>query len=209
MTQREDRALVRGSKKLSWLLRFGALEAGLQMDAAGWVERADLLRAASLDAGQLDEIVRHNNKQRFQVDGARVRACQGHGTEGTPVTRDALEASWAVYQGDDIIWHGTSVAALDGIASLGILPADRSHVHLAASASSRVGKRANVAVMLQVSVAGLRRLGREVFVSPNGVVLARDVPAAAIVGLVAQTHKAREVEAALRIKIIKTSISTT
>lgn len=112
-----DRAITRGSMKLSWLLRagprlpwgasgmrqrrVGARETGLGLDAAGWVERGELLQAADLSEEQLDEIVRLNNKQRFQVDSSRVRACQGHGTEGTPVTCDALEASWEVYTGDD------------------------------------------------------------------------------------------------------------
>ncbi len=194
----QSRRLVRGSKKLSWLLRFGANETGLEMDAAGWVQRDEVLRAARLDAAELDEIVRHNNKQRFEVDGSRVRACQGHGMDGTPVTREALEASWAVYGGDDAIWHGTNLQAVAGIAEGGILAVDRSHVHLAETTSSRVGKKANVAVMLQVSAARLRQLGREVFVSPNGVVLTRDVPPSAIVDLLAQTDKAKMAEATLR-----------
>ncbi len=198
MSRGADEAVTRGSMKLSWLLRFGARETGLQMDTAGWVERAELLEAAGLSEAQLDEVVRLNNKQRFQVDGARVRACQGHGVDGAPVTREALEASWEVYQGDDAIWHGTRAEAVPGIAEAGILPGGRTHVHLAAGTDSRVGKRANVAVMLQVSAAALRGLGREVHVSPNGVVLARDVPAAAIVGLEARTKKARRREDELR-----------
>ena len=168
------------------------------MDAAGWVECGEVLRITRLDENQLDEIVRLNNKQRFQVDGTRIRACQGHGLEGTPVTREALEASWETYCGADDIWHGTNVDAVRGIASAGILPVDRSHVHLAASTDSRVGKRANVAVLLRVSVSRLRALDHEVFVSPNGVVLVRDVPPEAIVGLVAQTKKARKEEKALK-----------
>jgi len=51
--------------------------------------------------------------------------------------------------------------------------------------------------MLQVSSSRLRALDREVFVSPNGVVLVRDVPPGAIVGLQAQTKKAQQQEQAL------------
>lgn len=81
MRDGQNKMLIRGSKKLSWLLHFGANEAGLKMDAAGWVELPEVLRAARLDGDLLDEIVRLNNKQRFQLDGPRIRACQGHGLE--------------------------------------------------------------------------------------------------------------------------------
>ena len=64
----------------------------------------------------------------------------------------------------------------------------RTHVHLAESAHSHVGKRANVAVLLHVDPTRVDGL----WVSPNGVWLTRFVPPAALVGFEACTRRARE-----------------
>jgi RNA:NAD 2'-phosphotransferase (TPT1/KptA family) len=119
------------SKKLSWLLRHGAGEAGLEMDAAGWAEVADVRR-------------------------------------------------------------------VEGIAREGILPGERTHVHLAEATDSTVGKRAAVDVMLAVAPSRLRELGIGLHRSPNGVLLAREVPPATIVGLVPVVDRARRQEPHLR-----------
>lgn len=190
--------MSRASKRLSWLLRHGAGEAGLSMDEAGWANVDEVLAAAGMSRHQLDEVVRDNDKSRFQVDGQRIRAAQGHSVEGMPITREALEASWQVYQGPDPIWHGTRASVLESIGRQGLLPGARTHVHLAETTDSHVGKRANVSVLLAVSVTALRQAGQEVWVSPSGVVLVREVPAACIVELRCLSRKARAREAELR-----------
>jgi len=168
------------------------------MDAAGWVAVEDVLRALSMTEDELEEVVAKNNKSRLERVGERIRACQGHSREGMPVTLEALEASWQAIMGDDEIWHGTKLDALEGIAKEGILPGARTHVHLAEEVDSKVGKRAQVAVMLKVSVSRLREQGFIVYKSPNGVVLVRQVPVDCIVDLKAMTEKARREEARLR-----------
>lgn len=175
--------LVKTSKKMSWLLRHGAAEAGVAMDEAGWVAVADVLRALRLDRATLDAVVRDNEKQRFQLDGDRIRACQGHSTAGAAVTLDELEASWTVRTSPAPVWHGTRIEAVASIAREGIRPVARTHVHLAPALDSVVGKRAAVQVMLEVSPAKMAEAGLKLFDAPNGVVLARQVPPACIVGL--------------------------
>lgn len=186
------------SHRMSWMLRHGAGELKLSMDPAGWVLITDLLHHLHATEMELDEVVRHNNKSRYQVDGEYIRAAQGHSLEGMPVTQKALEASWEIYQGPETVWHGTNVNALVGISSEGIVPGRRTHVHLAAEIDSRVGKRANVGVMLQVSATRLRSRSYEIFVSPNGVLLTRFVPPSCIVGMRAMTRTARNQEDVLR-----------
>lgn len=166
------------------------------MDAAGWVSVGDLLSTLRIDEATLDEIISTNRKRRIQRDGDRVRACQGH-SDGVPVTQDALEASWSKYAAERA-WHGTNVDAVKSIAERGILAGSRTHVHLAAELDSVVGKRANVHVMLGVSISALAKRSIRTFVAPNGVVLARSVPAQCIVELRAQTKRARSAEAELR-----------
>ncbi len=184
--------------RISWLLRHGAREARLSMDEAGWAPIGEVLRALRIDREALDGIVSQNNKARFDVEGDRIRASQGHSLDGMPVTREALEASWAIYKGEDRIWHGTHVEAIEGIAREGIHSGQRTHVHLARGLDSTVGKRHNVHVMLAVSVERLRKAGLEVYESPNGVILTRSVPADCIVHLRAISQRAQAQQRALQ-----------
>lgn len=190
--------ITKASKQLSWLLRHGAREAGVAMDAAGWVSVGDVLKAIRIRRDELDLVVAENNKSRLEVAGDRIRACQGHSLAGTPVTLEALEASWEVVDSLESIWHGTHVAAAQSIGQKGILPGERTHVHLAEELKSRVGKRANVDLMLEVSPERLLAEGLRVYRSSNGVLLCRRVPPSAIVGLVAVSSAAKKAEARLR-----------
>jgi putative RNA 2'-phosphotransferase len=97
-----------------------------------------------------------------------------------PVTLDALERSWRWAEPDHLLWHGTSVAAVEGIARTGLEPGGRTHVHLAPEADSHVGRRSAVDILLGIDPAKLRRLSVDVFEAPNGVLLARHVPVSCI-----------------------------
>ncbi|MDB4930461.1 MAG: hypothetical protein JWM10_2945 [Myxococcaceae bacterium] len=190
--------VTRASHSLSALLRHGAGAAGLAMDAAGWAPIDDVLRAARLSRELLDAAVADNGKARFELRDGRIRACQGHSLAGMPVTLDALEASWEEDPRAETIWHGTGPEAAESIAREGLLPGQRTHVHLADATDSKVGKRAGVAVLLGVDPTALRAAGLRVYRSPNGVLLARRVPAACIVDVVVATARARADEARLR-----------
>ena len=148
------------------------------MDAAGWVNQAELLNYLKLDCASLDQVIMENNKSRFECSEGRVRASQGHSLKEMPVTQEALESSWLIYedQGIDSIWHATKASALNAIKREGIIRGQRTHVHLASTRESEVGKRMNRAVLLCVSVKKLRAAGQEVYISPNGVILTRYVP---------------------------------
>ena len=179
------------SKRLSWLLRHGAGEAGLRMDEAGWTSVDDVLRKLHTNMETLLLAVEENNKARLELREGRIRACQGHSTEGMPVTREALEASWERHDGSGPLWHGTSVDAVEPILKEGIRSVGRTHVHLAEGVDSKVGKRANVDVLLEVSVPRLAAEGLGVYRSSNGVVLVRHVPPSCLVGLVPQSRHGR------------------
>lgn len=180
--QRQVRA---HSKRLSWLLRHGAGREGISMDNAGWVKLTDVLNFLNLDNDQLCLVIQENNKARFELHGEKLRATQGHSLDRMPVTQEALEASWTIYnpQGEDRIWHATQSQHLDSILKDGIIRGERSHVHLANAIDSPVGKRSNAPLLIEVSVAKLRTEGYEVFISPNGVVLTRFVPPSCIINV--------------------------
>ncbi len=185
-----DKTTVTASKKLSWLLRHGAAEAGIVLDHEGWASVADVLRVLAMSRALFDQAVETNEKKRFEVEGDRVRACQGHSGGVGGVSLEALEQSWEVLTDvEGLVWHGTNVNALEGIAAEGISSVARTHVHLASSTDAKVGKRANVDVLLGVSLAILRERGQTVWKSANGVVLVRHVPAVAIVAMESATKQ--------------------
>lgn len=171
------------------------------MDAAGWARIEDVLRVLNIRRAALERAVRENDKQRLQLEDDRVRASQGHSFDGTPVTLEALEASWSAYDSNASVWHGTHESALESIGREGLKPRGRTHVHLAAEIDSRVGKRAGVAVMLEVAPERVRERELTLFVSPNGVVLVRGVPPNAIVGMRAMTKRAQGRDTELRARL--------
>jgi putative RNA 2'-phosphotransferase len=185
------------SKKLSWLLRHGATEVGLDMDEAGWVDVDSVLRVLNMQRSDLETVVRENDKRRLELVNGRVRACQGHSIDNRAVTREGLERSWTVITSDASVWHGTSIEAVRSIAREGILAVGRTHVHLAPAMSSKVGKRASVHVMLEISPARVRDAGLNLYAASNGVVLAREIPAACVIGLHTMTKRAHEQRAQL------------
>ena len=146
------------------------------MSADGWALIDDVLRVLVMDRTALDHAVKDNDKQRLQVDGERIRACQGHSLAGMPVTREALENSWERVYPDHLLWHGTNRQALPAIRRDGLLPGRRTHVHLAPAKDSPVGRRSAVEVLLGVDSGNLA-----VYRAPNGVLLTREVPPDAIV----------------------------
>lgn len=178
---------TRLSKRVSWLLRHGAKQAGLAMDAAGWASIEDVLQNLQISRAGLDRAIKNNDKNRLQISGVAIRACQGHSPAGTPVTLEALEASWTRVEPSVPLWHGTTLNAIDDIAREGLSPRERTHVHLAASPDSRVGKRHNIDLLLEISTDQLAQHQIPVFRAPNGVHLVRHVPPAAITDITAQS----------------------
>ncbi|TNE84169.1 MAG: RNA 2'-phosphotransferase [Deltaproteobacteria bacterium] len=167
------------SKHLSWLLRHGAREAGLAMDEAGWARVDDVLALTGLDAQTLAEVVATNTKRRLMVRDGYIRACQGHSLDGMPVTREALEASWSRFEGPRA-WHATRPTLVARIREEGLLPMGRTHVHLAPSPTSQVGKRSAPA-LLEIDLDRVREANLGVFAADNGVVLVRRVPPEAVI----------------------------
>ncbi|MFT5681568.1 MAG: putative RNA 2'-phosphotransferase [Myxococcota bacterium] len=190
--------LKRASQSLSKLLRHDANKAGLTMDSAGWAKTADVRRIARISQSALDTVVAENNKTRLQIDGDYIRASQGHSFSGTPVTQEGLEESWTLWAGSASIWHGTRPELVESIARKGLLAQSRTHVHLAESVDSRVGKRAGVGVLLEVSPARVRAAGLAIFVSQNGVILVRHVPPESIIDLHPCSRRARSAAPRLR-----------
>ncbi|HEY0639615.1 MAG TPA: RNA 2'-phosphotransferase [Pseudonocardiaceae bacterium] len=173
---RGDDRHLRLSKLLSLWLRHNPDAGGLTLDAAGWTDVDDVLaayrrRGLAVDRAELEGLVRDSDKQRFALDGGRIRANQGH---SVPV-----ELGLATATPPPALWHGTSATALPAIRRDGLTRQRRHHVHLSADVATarRVGRRrAGEVVVLRVDAAAMAADGAEFLVSANGVWLVDAVP---------------------------------
>ncbi|NXY94293.1 RNA 2'-phosphotransferase [Streptomyces sp. BR123] len=171
----DDRRTVKVSKYVSKHLRHQPERIGLVLDPHGWVEIEALLRAAAahgfpITRVELDHVVAANDKQRFAVEGTRIRANQGH---TVPVDLDLPEAEPPAY-----LYHGTVAAALESIRTEGLRPMARHHVHLSPDreTATRVGARRGRPIVLSVDAGAMHAAGHVFRVSANGVWLVEAVP---------------------------------
>lgn len=170
-----EQRTVKVSKYLSKHLRHQPERIGLRPDEAGWVEIDDLLAALAAHSfrvtrDELDHVVASNDKQRFTIDGTRIRANQGH-TIDVDLGLEPAEPPAYLY-------HGTMARFLDAIRAEGLRPMNRHDVHLSRDreTATRVGARRGRPVVLAVDAGAMHRDGHTFRVSANGVWLTEAVP---------------------------------
>lgn len=171
----DEQRTVKVSKYLSKHLRHQPDRLGITLDENGWVAVDELMRAAAAHGfrftrAELDHVVAVNDKQRFTIEGTRIRANQGHTVE---VDLDLPPAEPPAY-----LYHGTVAGSLEAIRAEGLRPMKRHHVHLSPDreTATRVGARRGRPVVLSVDVGAMHRAGHLFHVSTNGVWLTDAVP---------------------------------
>ncbi len=163
---------VRLSKRMSHALRHAPWLYELELDEAGWTPVADLLAALGVSRAQLENVVRDNQKQRFELEGDRIRARYGHSLPGRIVREPGTPPAE--------LYHGTSESAATSILRDGLRPMRRQYVHLSVTRemAESVGRRKGERVLvLTVNTPAARAAGVE-FLRGNEIVwLAEHVPA--------------------------------
>lgn len=172
-----DKRLVKISKYLSKYLRHKPEKIGLHLDNNGWVEIDELLKAAKkhhffLSRYELEEVVKHNDKQRFSFDesGTRIRANQGHSIK--------IDLGLTPVIPPDVLYHGTVKQFLVNIQSQGLQKMSRHHVHLSATVETaqKVGSRRGKPIILIIDALKMHQAGYQFYCSDNGVWLVDSVP---------------------------------
>ncbi len=134
---------------MSRALRHDPARVGLELDAAGWVAVDALVHGLNAPGNpvtrtDVEDVVRHGSKQRFELDGDLIRARYGHSTEG--------RVELLVADPPAVLFHGTDREAAAAIAEEGLRPMGRQFVHLspAEETARRVGARHGRPVVFEV-----------------------------------------------------------
>ncbi len=176
-------ARVRLAKTLTWVLRHEPEAIAVELDDAGWIAVEDLaegLRSAGrvaladLDAiiDAIHQVVANDDKSRFELDGDRVRARQGHSI--------VVDLGYPSAAPPERLFHGTARRFLGRILQMGIERQGRQHVHLSSDPQTarEVGRRHGEPVVLSVEATRLHaEEGADFYVTDNGVWLVERVPA--------------------------------
>lgn len=174
-----DQHIKRISKFLSLILRHKPEKIGLQLDANGWANVAELLSKAHKNNRrftlvELEEIVEKNDKKRFTFneDHTMIRANQGHSLKTIDLQLEAIVPP-------DFLYHGTVSKFMEPIRKNGILKMNRQHVHLSKDKATAtvVGNRRGKAIILSIRTGDMHRAGFTFHCSKNGVWLTNHVPA--------------------------------
>lgn len=166
---------VRISKLLSYALRHDPAALGIQLDDAGWTDVDAVLgglatRGEALSRAELEEVVSSSDKQRFALEGSRLRANQGHSVD--------VDLGLERRQPPEVLYHGTVPRFVEAIRVEGLSRGKRTHVHLSPDVrtAETVAKRRGIAVVLKVLARAMHEDGHAFFLSENGVWLTEHVP---------------------------------
>lgn len=181
----DDPSDVQLSKKLSWLLRHGAVKKGISLDEEGYAKITNLLALNEFKKFTLEQIlyvVEHNDKKRFAVkecDGTfYIRANQGH--SNNVVNNSGIVIDKLLKRLDKplpTVIHGTTKDAYPLIIrSGGLKKMGRSHVHFAISEDYKPdiqtsGIRYNAEVLIYIDMKKAMDDGLTFYISDNDVVL--------------------------------------
>ena len=166
--------LISSSKFLSLVLRHRPDKINLELDKEGWAYTKSLSDKSGISISDIEEIVRSNNKKRFEFssDKIKIRACQGHSVD--------VNLNLNPKNPPFILYHGTSDINLDSIKKEGLKAMNRQHVHLSLDkeTAEKVGKRhKGKTVILEISAKNhVNSENAKYFESTNGVWLTENVP---------------------------------
>jgi putative RNA 2'-phosphotransferase len=161
-----EKRLIHMGKQLSFLLRHDseAFSNGL-IDKHGWRKVSELVKDHKYTKDLLDDIVKTNNKQRYEYneDETLIRARQGHSIK--------VDVNLSESTPPDILYHGTATRFLDSILEKGIVKGNRLYVHLSKDdeTATTVGARHGKPYVLKIDAKKMYEDGIKFYLSNNNV----------------------------------------
>lgn len=164
---------VKVSRYMSYLLRHNPED--LKIDEKGFVSFKDLLpkiqeRYNVDERFIINEVVKREDRKRFEIVGGKVRALYGHSIE----VKVGLEEDKSVI----VLYHGTTAESASQILKEGLRPMKRKWVHLSPTREMaiQVGqRRTSKPVVLEISAEDARKNGLKFFRPTENVYLCRKV----------------------------------
>jgi putative RNA 2'-phosphotransferase len=176
MPVQDRRTRERISKRLAGLLRHYGPQKGVRIDEEGWAKIPDVIKALrgmgyNVSWEDIIEIVKADEKGRYEIRGDRIRARYGHSIR--------VKIQYPEATGVEKLYHGTPARNLDSIMRNGLLPGKRLYVHLSPDPETALetGERHGRPVaILEVNMECLKRLGIPVYKATSKVYLVERVP---------------------------------
>lgn len=167
-----NKANPKTSKRLSYLLRHCQEPLYISLEG-GWANVATILKTLQISKLELEQIVAEDEKTRYSFDasGTKIRANQGHSIPG-------VQIAFASPEPPEYLYHGTATRFLDSIMKDGLKPMTREWVHISPDYDTaiKVGKRHGNPIVLRIKAKKYLEAGNKLFLSDNGVWLAKAVP---------------------------------
>lgn len=161
------------SKRLSYLLRHGALKEGLHIKPDGFVPVTELLRKLpNYTLEDIKKVVELDPKNRYTLSSnsgvTEIKANQGH----TIVEVNELKLTPLTNPDFEIV-HGTYFSNWTKIKTEGLSRMKRNHIHFAKGINFICGLRKSAQVFIFIDFNKATADGISFFVSENNVVLSR------------------------------------
>ncbi|XP_037044022.1 putative tRNA 2'-phosphotransferase [Bradysia coprophila] len=168
------------SKLLSWILRHGANEEKLPIDANGYIDIDVILKthrfvAKKFSLNEIKNVVANDRKQRFALDTLpngkmRIKANQGHSMANVQMTMTKIDDARKV----PIAVHGTYYRFWEKIKAEGLKRMTRNHIHLTENevfSGDTSGFRSSSEILIYVDVSKAVSDGVVFYRSANNVIL--------------------------------------
>ena len=171
---------TRLSHKLSAILRHGNDGFTNRIDRNGYILISELIAHSNfcqqhgISRNDIEEVVKNCQKQRFKIEGNRIKATQGHTIN---IQDDTLKLlSIEDLSSFENVTHGTYYKSITPIKAQGISRMTRNHIHL--TASDAVGEhgvisgfRASTEILIYIDTGKAHNNGVQFYLSENNVIL--------------------------------------
>ncbi|GAA5422002.1 RNA 2'-phosphotransferase [Tetragenococcus halophilus] len=173
-----DEKLTKISKQLALVLRHHPEKINITLDEYGRVEINELINkfnahySRKIDRQKIEEIINNSPRQRYVIEGTKIRALYGHSVSVLPLQEAVIPPK--------ILYHGTSQAAAKIIQAEGLNKMGREFVHLSEKLETaiKIGSRHDTSpIIFQVYAKKAATDGYAFYSPKSGVWLVENLPA--------------------------------